>query len=118
MMSGRVDRIGIVCAVFASGTFAHAQAPGGKTGSGAARCAAGAVDRYRTEDRQDGRGLSRRQIDFKPTPDVRTFADVMRHVAFWNLYVQKTARGEKLDAKQNELPKAEYPTKDQDSSRR
>ena len=52
------------------------------------------------------------KYDFRATPDVRTFADVVRHVAFWNLYVQKTARGEKIDAKQNELPKAEYPTKD------
>jgi len=52
------------------------------------------------------------KYDFRPTPEVRTFADVVRHVAFWNLYVQKTARGEKIDAKQNELPKAEYPTKE------
>ena len=52
------------------------------------------------------------KYDFRPTPEVRTFADVARHVAFWNLYVQKTARGEKIDARQNELPKAEYPTKD------
>jgi DinB family protein len=52
------------------------------------------------------------KYDFRATSDVRTFADVLRHVAFWNLYVQKTARGEKIDAKQNELAKAEYPTKD------
>ena len=52
------------------------------------------------------------KYEFRATKDVRTFADVMRHVAFWNNYVQKTARGEKADPKQNELPKAEYPTKD------
>jgi len=52
------------------------------------------------------------KYEFRPTADVRTFADVMRHVAFWNLFVQKTARNEKIDARQNELPKAEYPTKD------
>jgi len=51
------------------------------------------------------------KYDFRPVPEVRTFADVLRHIAFWNMYVQKTARGEKIDGSQNELPKAEYPTK-------
>ena len=51
------------------------------------------------------------KYDFRPTPEVRTFADQMRHVAFWNQFVQKSARGEKADGKLNELPKAEYPTK-------
>lgn len=51
------------------------------------------------------------KYDFRPVPEVRTFADQMRHVAFWNQFVQKTARGEKVDASLNELPKAEYPTK-------
>jgi hypothetical protein len=51
------------------------------------------------------------KYDFRPVQQVRTFADQLRHVAFWNLYVLKTARGEKIDPAQNELPKAEYPTK-------
>jgi len=51
------------------------------------------------------------KYDFRPVAQVRTFADQLRHVAFWNLYVLKTARGEKIDPAQNELPKAEYPTK-------
>jgi hypothetical protein len=51
------------------------------------------------------------KYEFRPVPGVRTFADNLRHVAFWNGYVAKTARGEKADAKQNELPKAEYATK-------
>lgn len=51
------------------------------------------------------------KYDFRPVPEVRTFADQLRHVAFWNLFVQKTARGEKIDPAQNELSKAEYPTK-------
>ena len=38
------------------------------------------------------------KYDFRPTPEVRTFADQMRHVAFWNGWVQKTARGEKPTA--------------------
>jgi len=51
------------------------------------------------------------KYDFKPGPAVRTFAANRRHVAFWNGYVAKTARGEKADPKPNELPKAQYATK-------
>ncbi|HET6959436.1 MAG TPA: DinB family protein [Vicinamibacterales bacterium] len=51
------------------------------------------------------------KYDFRPVAGVRTFGDQLRHVAFWNGYVAKTARGEKADGKLNELPKAEYPTK-------
>ena len=51
------------------------------------------------------------KYEFRPVPGVRTFGDNLRHVAFWNGYVAKTARGDKVDAKQNELPKAEYATK-------
>jgi len=51
------------------------------------------------------------KYDFRPVSGVRTFGDQLRHVAFWNGYVAKTARGEKADTKLNELPKAEYPTK-------
>jgi hypothetical protein len=51
------------------------------------------------------------KYEFKATKDVRTFADVLRHVAFWNQYVAKSARGEKADGSQNELPKAQYATK-------
>jgi hypothetical protein len=51
------------------------------------------------------------KYDFKPTDGVRTFADVLRHVAFWNQWAAKTARGEKPDGKPNELPKAQFATK-------
>ena len=51
------------------------------------------------------------KYDFRPTPEVRTFADNLRHVAFWNTYVSKTLKGEKVDPKLNELPKAEYGSK-------
>jgi hypothetical protein len=51
------------------------------------------------------------KYDFRPTPEVRTFADNLRHVAFWNTYVAKTIKGEKVDPKPNELPKAEYGSK-------
>ena len=53
------------------------------------------------------------KYEFKPAAPVRTFADVLRHVAFWNDYVARTARGEKVDGKPNELPKSEYRTKAQ-----
>ena len=51
------------------------------------------------------------KYEFKANPAIRTFADNLRHVAFWNGYVAKSARGEKPDAKANELPKAQYATK-------
>ena len=51
------------------------------------------------------------KYDYKPTDGVRTFGDVLRHVAFWNQWVAKKARGEKPDGRQNELPKAEFGTK-------
>jgi uncharacterized damage-inducible protein DinB len=44
---------------------------------------------------------------------VRTFGDVLRHVAFWNRYVAQVARGAQADDSANELPKAEYATKEE-----
>jgi hypothetical protein len=49
--------------------------------------------------------------EFRPVAEVRTFGDQLRHVAFWNGFVAKSARGEKADGKLNELPKAQYATK-------
>lgn len=51
------------------------------------------------------------KYDYKPAEGVRTFGDVLRHVAFWNQWVAKTARGEKPDGKPNELSKTEFGTK-------
>ena len=51
------------------------------------------------------------RYDAKPAPDVRSFADQLRHVAFWNRYVQKTLRREEADGQANELPRTSYPTK-------
>lgn len=45
-----------------------------------------------------------------PVPGVRTFGDVLRHVAFWNQYAADTARGRKADDTANELPKESYAT--------
>ncbi|HYG68280.1 MAG TPA: DinB family protein [Anaeromyxobacteraceae bacterium] len=41
---------------------------------------------------------------FRPTPDVRSVAEQLRHVAFWNDYAAATLRGETPDAAANELP--------------
>lgn len=51
------------------------------------------------------------KFEYRPVDDVRTFADVLRHVAFWNRYVADSARGIKGDDTANELPKDEFPTK-------
>ena len=51
------------------------------------------------------------RYDVHPVPEVRSFADQLRHVAFWNRYVQKTLRREEADGQPNELPRASYPTK-------
>ncbi len=49
------------------------------------------------------------KYDFKPTAEVRTFAEQLLHAAASNVYVAKIARGEKIDFP--ELKRADYPTK-------
>ena len=51
------------------------------------------------------------KYDARPVPEVRSFADQLRHVAFWNRYVEKTLRREEADGQPNELPRATYATK-------
>lgn len=51
------------------------------------------------------------EFDFRPVDGVRTAAEVLRHVAFWNQYVADSASGRKADDTVNELPKDKYPTK-------
>ena len=51
------------------------------------------------------------RYDARPAPEVRSFADQLRHVAFWNRYVQKTLRREEADGQANELSPTAYPTK-------
>lgn len=51
------------------------------------------------------------RYDARPVPAVRSFADQLRHVAFWNRYVRQTLRGEAAEGQANELPRASYPTK-------
>jgi uncharacterized damage-inducible protein DinB len=51
------------------------------------------------------------KYEFRPAAGVRSFADQLRHVAFWNAYVGKTLRGETADGAPNELPREQYATK-------
>ena len=51
------------------------------------------------------------RYDARPVAEIRSFADQLRHVAFWNKYVQKTLRREEADGQPNELPAATYGTK-------
>lgn len=51
------------------------------------------------------------KFEYRPVDEVRTFADVLRHVAFWNRYVADSARGRKGDDTANELPRDGYSTK-------
>jgi uncharacterized damage-inducible protein DinB len=51
------------------------------------------------------------KYEFRPSDGVRTFSEVLRHVAFWNHYVANCAFGGNADDTANELSKSEYPTK-------
>jgi uncharacterized damage-inducible protein DinB len=53
------------------------------------------------------------KYDYRPVDGVRTVAEVLRHVAFWNRYVADSARGKKGDEAANELPQKEFSTKPQ-----
>jgi hypothetical protein len=46
-----------------------------------------------------------------PAPGVRSFAEQLRHVAFWNAYARDVLRGATPDGDANELPRSAYPTK-------
>lgn len=47
----------------------------------------------------------------QPTKDVRTFADIFRHIAFWNQYVSETAKGKQFDGSPDSLDATKYATK-------
>jgi hypothetical protein len=49
--------------------------------------------------------------DFQPAPDTRSFADVLRHLAFWNQYVADSAAGRQPDGTTNELSAGDYTKK-------
>jgi uncharacterized damage-inducible protein DinB len=49
--------------------------------------------------------------DRRPAAEVRSFAEQLRHVAFWNLYARDTLRGGAPDGEANALPADVYATK-------
>jgi hypothetical protein len=51
------------------------------------------------------------KYDYQPTKDVRTFAQTMLHIAFWNDFAAQYARGQKPDGKANEYPRERYRSK-------
>ena len=53
------------------------------------------------------------QFDYRPVDGVRTFADILRHVAFWNYYLADSARGRKDNDTANELSKEKFSIKRQ-----
>jgi uncharacterized damage-inducible protein DinB len=57
------------------------------------------------------RAIPDNRFNWGPVEGVRTSADVVRHVAFWNQYVAGTLRGQTVDDTANEVPAADYPTK-------
>ena len=52
------------------------------------------------------------QFDARPVPGIRSFSEVLRHLAFWNRYVADTLSGKKADGTGNELPAAMYRTRE------
>jgi uncharacterized damage-inducible protein DinB len=53
------------------------------------------------------------KFDYKPVDGVRTVAEILRHAAFWNLYVADAARGKKGNDTDNELSPEKYSNKKQ-----
>ena len=51
------------------------------------------------------------RYDWRPADDLRTVADVLRHVAFWNRYAAAIAEGKQADDQANELPRKEFATR-------
>ena len=51
------------------------------------------------------------KYDFRPVPEIRTFADHLLHVAFWNVFVLKQVKGEKMDTKPDQFSRADFKSK-------
>ena len=47
--------------------------------------------------------------EYRPVPEVRSFADQLRHVAFWNEYLRDTLRGDDADGTANEISPKAFP---------
>jgi len=55
--------------------------------------------------------IPEKKYDYRPIDEVRTFADVLRHVAFWNRSVADSARGIEGDYTANKLSASEFSNK-------
>ncbi len=53
------------------------------------------------------------RYDVKPRAEVRSFAEQLRHVAFWNEWLGETLRGGQPDGEANQLPASKFRTKPQ-----
>ena len=53
-----------------------------------------------------------KDLESRPLAGVRTFGEVLRHIAFWNLYVADSLRGKQANGTSNELSPADFPTKE------
>ena len=53
------------------------------------------------------------KFDYKPVDGVRTVAEILRHAAFWNLYVADSVRGKKGNDTDNELSAEKFSSKKQ-----
>ena len=53
------------------------------------------------------------KFGYKPLDGVRTVAEILRHAAFWNLYVADAVRGRKGNDSDNELSAQQFATKKQ-----
>ena len=51
------------------------------------------------------------KYDVAPADGSRTFAEQLRHVAFWNDHTASTLKNENPDGSANEIPRAAAPTK-------
>jgi hypothetical protein len=49
--------------------------------------------------------------EFRPAEGTRSFAEQLRHVAFWNDYVRESLAGKDPDGSANELPAGKFPSK-------
>ncbi len=57
------------------------------------------------------RDFPEEKLESRPAEHIRTFGEVLRHLAFWNQYVADVLRGRKADDSTNELPLSDYPTR-------
>ncbi len=57
------------------------------------------------------REIPEKKLESKASADVRTFGEVLRHLAFWNRYVADVLRGNPANDSANEVSLAEAPTR-------